>query len=134
MSRTTIAGAATELYDALSTDANGTPEASLASAGVVKIYPKEPGASGVVGPAAVTIQFTGWDPTNWLFAVRYYVSDSDNLVAQNRIIAIVAAADALLRDGVAFGPSQGTVEIIELPSGIVWVANTEVTVGREDGF
>lgn len=132
MSRTTVAGAATELYDLLTTDANGTPETVLSTAGVTKVYPRDPGAGGVVKPCSVTLQYAGWTPTDWRFAVRVYINDANDLTAQDRMISVTTALDSLLRDGAAFGPSQGEVGWEdEIKS---WVAVSEVMVGREDGF
>jgi hypothetical protein len=132
LSRTTIAGAATELYNSLTVDDDGNPEASLVTAGVAKVYPFEPGASGVAKPASITLTFAGWDPTNWRWTVRVYVGDQNPLVAQDMMVAIVSAADALLRDGVAFGPSEGDVQWLDEVQ--TWMASSEVLVGREDGF
>jgi hypothetical protein len=132
LSRTTIAGAATELYNSLTVDDDGNPEQSLVDAGIVKVYPFEPGASGVAKPASITVMFSGWTPTEWRFQIRIYVTDTAPLVAQDIIQDTVTAVEALLKTGQAFGPDVGEIAWVDEIQ--AWVAMTESLVGREDGF
>jgi hypothetical protein len=132
MPNTTLTGATTALFDLLSNDDDGNPVQSLGDAGVVKVYPMEPGATGVAFPCSVTIQFAGWTPTDWVFNVRIYVADLHPLIAQDLIEAAYTAVDAALKAGAFVGPSAGDVQWVEEIK--TWVAGGPVMIGREDGF
>ena len=132
MSRTTLQNTLTELYGILSSDAVGTPVASLATAGCVKVYPHEPGAGGVVRPCSVTIDVASIDSLDWGIAVRVYVSDQDPARAQDLKINVPVAVDALMTAG--YGPSRWSFDVADLSTGIIHLATCELAVGREDGF
>ena len=130
MARTTFQNTLTELL-ALLADTDGNPVSSLSTAGVKKVYPHEPGATGVVKPCSVTIDPAGMDPTEWRIMLRVYVSgDLPPEASQDRLIDVPVAIDALLTAG--YGPSRWE---------FAWddeiqarVALCELMVGREDGF
>ena len=132
MSRTTFQNTLTELF-ALLADTDGNPVASLATAGAVKVYPHEPGSSGVAQPCSVTIDFGGIEPTDWVISVRVYVAGKVlGAASQDLRVDVPVAVSALLRDGAGYGPDRWQPQWLpELES---WVISSEVLVGREDGF
>lgn len=132
MARTTFQNTLTELF-ALLADSNGVPVASLASAGVVKVFPHEPGATGWLHPCSVTISPTAIEPTEWVVTVRVYVAGKVlPAAAQDLLLDSTVVVGDLLFCGVGYGPDRwafGWVDGLDC-----WVASSEVTVGREDGF
>lgn len=129
MSRTTFQNTLTELF-ALLADTNGVPVATLASAGVVKVYPHEPGATGVVKPCSVTLSPSMIDTLDWQITIRVYVADTTPAAAQDLCIDVPVTIDGLLTAG--FGPSRW--EIGWQPEIGCWLATSVLAVGREDGF
>jgi hypothetical protein len=132
LARTTLQATLAELFALLSTGTDGTPETALVDAGCTKVYPHEPGATGVVKPCSVTISPAGIEPLDWRIAVRVYVDDQHPERAQDLLIEVPVAVDSLLKPGLGYGPSRwdmGWVEEIGC-----WAATCELMVGREDGF
>lgn len=132
MSRASFQGALAEVFALLASDANGTPEAPLVTAGVAKVYDAEPGAAGWVKPCSVTVAPSGITPTDWTVEVRVYVDDQYAARAQDLLVDATVAVDALLKTGEAFGPSQW--DMGWQPPLECWLARCTLQVGREDGF
>lgn len=131
MSRTTLQNTLAELFTLLAAT-DGTPVASLATAGCSKVYPHEPGASGVVKPCSVTIAPTRIEPTDWTITLRVYVQDLHPEKAQDLLVDVPVAVSNLLLSGVGYGPDRW--EMGWDPDIGCWAAISEVMVGREDGF
>jgi hypothetical protein len=132
VSRTTLQNTLTEMYGLLASDANGTPVTALANAGATKVYPHEPGAAGVVKPCGVTISPSAIEPLEWGVALRVYVADLTPDKAQDLLIDVPVAIDALLAAGQGYGPSNWEMGW-EQDIGC-WAAVSTLRVGREDGF
>lgn len=131
MARTTLQNALSELHGLLASDTSTyTPQSSLSTLGVVRVYPHEPGASGVSKPCSVTISPSGMEPTEWRITIRVYVDDQDPARAQDLLIDVPVAIDQLLPSG--YGPSRW--EMGWDPDIKCWAAVEELMVGREDYF
>jgi len=131
VSRTTFQNALSEIYGLLASDSAGTPRASLSSAGCVRVLPYDGGAGGTAKPCSITVSPLGMEPFDWTIAVRVYVADQDQNRAQDLLVDVTVAADALLMAGEGYGPSRWQFGWEE---NIGWYSATEVNVGREDGF
>lgn len=132
MSRTTYQTAIAEMV-ALLADTSGVPVTALSTAGAVKVFDHEPGAEGWLHPCSVTLSPAGMEPTDWLVAVRVYVDGKVvAATAQDLLVDVSVKVDQLLRDGVAFGPSRWAFGWE--PNLGCWVAQSDVMIGREDGF
>lgn len=132
MSRTTFQNALTELFGLLA-DSNGVPVASLSSAGVAKVYPHEPGATGWTHPCSLTLWPAAILPVDWRVTLRLYVAGKvEPATAQDYLIDSAVATDALLLTGAGYGPSNW--EFGWSPELDCYVGTSDVMIGREDGF
>jgi len=130
LARTSFQSTLAELF-ALLADSNGVPVSSLS--GVAKVFPHEPGATGWVHPCSVTLSPAAIEPYEWVVTVRVYVAGKVlPAVAQDLLIDTTVAVGDLLKAGAGYGPDRWAFGwVTELDC---WVASSEVTVGREDGF
>lgn len=131
MSRTTFQNAIAEMHALLGDASTFAPVASLASAGVVRVYPFEPGAAGWVKPCGVTLSPAGMDATEWQVTVRVYVDGGqDRAVAQDLLIDATTAVSARLAAGSGYYPDAWTFSYIDAID--AEVATSTVQIGRED--
>lgn len=131
MSRTTLQNTLAELYGLLA-DTNGNPVSSLASAGCKKVYPHEPGATGVAKPCSVTMHPSRIEPREWVITLRVYVADLTPAEAQDLLVDVPVTVGTLLKAGQSYGPDRW--ELGWDPDIGCWAAVGEVMVGREDNF
>lgn len=128
MSRTSFTNALSELYGLLA-NATGTPVASLLAAGVTRVYSHEPKPGDTLKGCFVTVAPAGMTPTDWLIAMRVYVTwDVSAELAQTMLVNAAVAADNLMTDG--WGPSSWTFEAV--PEIEAFVATNLLICGRED--
>ena len=97
------------------------------TSGVTRVYDHEP-TTPVDG--ALTIVCSGMDPDNFTLEARVYVRVGDAKDSQERLYAIVQAADAKLTS--AFGPSRWSFGYV--PESQVLVATWAGETGREDYY
>jgi len=118
---------------ALLANSSGVPVTALSNTKVAKVFPYEPGSAGWLHPCSVTLSPTAIEPTEWVVTVRVYVAGKVvPETAQDMLIDTTVAVSTLLFNGVGYGPDRwafGWVDGLDC-----WVASSEVTIGREDGF
>lgn len=118
MARTSLAGARADVATALN-----------AVTGVTTAYDHEPTTHGK--PVALTVSSAGIAPTDYLIAVRIYVTTETPVEeAQATMDAVVEAADNALPSWA--GPSNWSIEWDQEEGQLV--ATCILEVGREDGF
>lgn len=121
MARTSLAAAKAELHALITT--GGLP------AGVTVSYAHEPAPGHLQKPAAITIFTAGMSPTDYLIALRIYVTtDVDAVKAQDDLDTLIMLVDARMTSG--FGPSNWDVEWFADLGALV--ATCVFEVGRED--
>lgn len=131
MSRDTFQGAIDEL-EALLVSSGTTPVTALATAGVGAVLDHEPGATGVPSGCTVTLSPGGFEPESWMIRVRVYVTDRNAQADQALMVAASVAVDAAVRAGEGFLPVRW--DMGWQPELGVWLASSDVMVGRQDYF
>lgn len=123
MARTSLGAAKAELFALVTTP-------SLPS-GLTMAYDHEPLAGNVQKPNALTISTAGMSPTDYLIALRLYVSaEPDAETANDDLDSLIMAVDGRMTGG--FGPSEW--EVAYEPELVAFVATNVLRVGREDRF
>lgn len=118
MARTSLAGARADVATALNS-----------VSGVTTAYDHEPVAHDK--PVALTVSSAGIAPTDYLIAVRIYVTTEIPVEdAQDKMDSVLEAADNALPSWA--GPSQWSIEWDQEQGQLV--ATCVLEIGREDGF
>lgn len=129
MGATSLADAKSDLFSRLTSNADGTPHASLTK--ITHVYDHEPRAGDTKKPMPLTISTAGMSPEAYTLALRIY-SDASKSVPLSQSDLDVAILQVDGRVGSEFGPSDWTVQWVEELD--AFVATNTLQAGREDYF